>query len=210
MKVYETLVGKKPIIFTNNDSAYSTALEFLKNNITPIILDTRDSSEGELVKEVQEQGVQIKFNSGVADTKGHLKIKSATIGKLDEDKENFISYEEVECDCICMSGGWTPTVHLSSQAGNKLKFKEEIDAYVPDQKRQKESAVGAANGSYTLNQSLAEGFQVGFELSNKFTSNNSKVDTPISKEPSQEVHEKLWCMPLPSGKKTKKIYRFSK
>ena len=53
MKVYETLVGKKPIIFTNNDSAYSTALEFLKNNITPIILDTRDSSEGELVKEVQ-------------------------------------------------------------------------------------------------------------------------------------------------------------
>ena len=29
---------------------------------------------------------------------------------MDEDKENFISYEEVECDCICMSGGWTPTV----------------------------------------------------------------------------------------------------
>jgi len=54
MKVYGTLVGKKPIIFTNNDSAYSTAIEFLKNNIKPIILDTRDSSEGELVKEVQE------------------------------------------------------------------------------------------------------------------------------------------------------------
>ena len=130
MKVYETLVGKKPIIFTNNDSAYATALEFIKNDIKPIIVDTRDNSDGQLVKEVQEQGINIRFNSGIANTKGHLKIKSATIGTLDNQKENFISLEEVDCDCICMSGGWTPTVHLSSQAGNKLKFNEDIDAFV--------------------------------------------------------------------------------
>ena len=33
MKVYGVLVGKKPLIFTNNDSAYETALEFKKNNV---------------------------------------------------------------------------------------------------------------------------------------------------------------------------------
>ena len=129
MKVYETLVGKKPIIFTNNDTAYSTALEFLKNDIVPVILDTRNNSNGELVKEVKQKGVNIRFNSGIADTKGHLKIKSAVIGELDKDKENFTSLESIDCDCICMSGGWTPTVHLSSQAGNKLKFNEEIDVF---------------------------------------------------------------------------------
>jgi len=208
MKVYETLVGKKPIIFTNNDSAYATALEFLRNDIKPIIVDTRDSSEGQLVKEVQGHGIAIRFNSGVANTKGHLKIKSATIGTLDGQKENFISLEEVECDCICMSGGWTPTVHLSSQAGNKLKFNEDIDAYVPDKKRQKETAIGSANGAFTLNQSLAEGFQVGFELSNKFTSNNIKTDVPNSNEPDQKPHEKLWCMPLPNGQKPKRFIDF--
>ena len=208
MKVYETLVGRKPIIFTNNDSAYATALEFLKNDIKPIIVDTRDGSDGQLVKEVQEQGITIRFNSGVANTKGHLKIKSATIGTLDSQKENFISLEEVDCDCICMSGGWTPTVHLSSQAGNKLKFNQDIDAFVPDKKRQKETAVGSANGAFTLNQSLAEGFQVGFELSNKFTSNNVKTDTPTSNEPDQKPHEKLWCMPLPNGQKPKRFIDF--
>ena len=208
MKVYETLVGRKPIIFTNNDSAYATALEFLRNDIKPIILDTRDSSDGQLVKEVQEQGIKIRFNSGIANTKGHLKIKSATIGTLDSQKENFISLEEVDCDCICMSGGWTPTVHLSSQAGNKLKFNEDIDAFVPDKKRQKETAVGSANGAFTLNQSLAEGFQVGFELSNKFTSNGVKTDTPTSNEPDQKPHEKLWCMPLPNGQKPKRFIDF--
>ena len=208
MKVYETLVGKKPIIFTNNDSAYATALEFIKNDIKPIIVDTRDNSDGQLVKEVQEQGINIRFNSGIANTKGHLKIKSATIGTLDNQKENFISLEEVDCDCICMSGGWTPTVHLSSQAGNKLKFNEDIDAFVPDKKRQKETAVGSANGAFTLDQSLAEGFQVGFELSNKFTSNDIKTDTPISNEPDQKPHEKLWCMPLPNGQKPKRFIDF--
>jgi heterotetrameric sarcosine oxidase alpha subunit len=208
MKVYETLVGKKPIIFTNNDTAYSTALEFIKNDIEPIIVDTRDSSNGELVKEVQQKGISIKFNSGIADTKGHLKINSAIIGKLDSSKESFISEETVECDCICMSGGWTPTVHLSSQAGNKLKFNDDIDAFVPDKKRQKETAIGAANGSFTLNQSLAEGFQVGFDLSNKFTDQNNPTNSPNSNEPSYEKHEKLWCMPLPSGKKPKRFIDF--
>ena len=208
MKVYETLVGKKPIIFTNNDTAYSTALEFIKNDIEPIIVDTRDRSNGELVKEVQQKGISIKFNSGIADTKGHLKINSAIIGKLDSSKESFISEETVECDCICMSGGWTPTVHLSSQAGNKLKFNDDIDAFVPDKKRQKETAIGAANGSFTLNQSLAEGFQVGFDLSNKFTDQNNPTNSPNSNEPSYEKHEKLWCMPLPSGKKPKRFIDF--
>jgi len=208
MKVYETLVGKKPIIFTNNDSAYATALEFIKNDIFPTIVDTRDSSDGDLVKEVQSKGINIRFNSGIANTKGHLKIKSAQIGKLDHTKENFISLEQVDCDCICMSGGWTPTVHLSSQAGNKLKFNESIDAFVPNQKRQKETAIGAANGSFTLDQSLAEGFQIGFELSNKFTNQNIKTDKPQSNEPHQNPHEKLWCMPLPEGEKPKQFIDF--
>ena len=79
MKVYGTLVGKKPIIFTNNDSAYKAAIEFNKNNIKALILDTRENSDGDLVKEAQSLGLEIKFNSGVADVKGRLKISSAIL-----------------------------------------------------------------------------------------------------------------------------------
>jgi len=38
MKVNGVLVGKKPIIFTNNDSAYDTAIEFKKNGVDPLLL----------------------------------------------------------------------------------------------------------------------------------------------------------------------------
>ena len=30
-----------------------------------------------------------------------------------------------------MSGGWTPTVHLFSQSRGKLRFDEELQAFVP-------------------------------------------------------------------------------
>ena len=44
MKVYGVIVGKKPIIFTNNDSAYDTAIEFKKNGVDPLIVDVRANS----------------------------------------------------------------------------------------------------------------------------------------------------------------------
>ena len=48
LKVYGVLVGKKPLIFTNNDSAYETAIEFKKNGISPLILDTRSNPNSEI------------------------------------------------------------------------------------------------------------------------------------------------------------------
>ena len=42
IKVYGVLVGKKPIIFTNNDSGYETAIDFKKNGIDPLVVDVRD------------------------------------------------------------------------------------------------------------------------------------------------------------------------
>ena len=57
--------------------------------------------------------------------------------------------EEISCDCICVSGNWTPTVHLSSQSGNKLKFNEKINAFITNQPHQNESTKRGANGSLT-------------------------------------------------------------
>ena len=89
-------------------------------------------------------------------------MNSATIGKLSDDKSYYESLEKVSCDCICVSGNWTPTVHLSSQSGNKLKFDKKIDAFIPSKSRQNESTIGSANGSFTLKQALEDGFSRGY------------------------------------------------
>jgi len=208
MKVYGVLTGKKPLIFTNNDSAYDTAIEFKKNGIDPLIVDVRTNSESSVVKEAKNLNINIKFSHGVVNSKGYLRVSSATIGKLNSDKSDYENLENVSCDCICVSGNWTPTVHLSSQSGNKLKFDEKINAFIPNQSRQNESTIGSANGSFTLKKSLDEGFNKGYELSNKITGKNVKSTTPTSNEKIYSQHDKFWCMPLPKNKYYKRCVDF--
>ena len=208
MKVYGVLVGKKPLIFTNNDSAYETALEFKKNNVEPIILDTREEHSSELIDEAKSKGIDIRFSHGVIVANGYKKVKSAKIGKLNKDKNSFEKIETVDCDCICVSGFWTPSVHLASQSGNKLKYEEKIDAFIPDKKKQHETSVGAANGSFTLEESLKHGFENGSNLSAKITETKTEISIPNVNEKKYGAHDKFWCMPLPKNENPKRFVDF--
>ncbi len=210
MKVYGVLVGKKPIIFTNNDSAYETAIEFKNNGAEPIVIDTRKNQDSELINEAKNKGINIKFNYAVIKANGYKKVKSAIIGELSEDKTSYKKTLTVECDCICVSGFWTPSVHLASQSGNKLKFEEKIDAFVPNKSKQNEITVGSANGDFTLQNSLNSGFDVGNKVAKRVKNNNKEINIQVPKvtEKKQNIHDKFWCSPLTKNTKAKRFVDF--
>ena len=208
MKVYGVLVGKNPFVFTNNDSGYETAIEFKKNGIDPLVLDTRKSPNSEIIKEAKELNIKIKNSYVVVAAKGYKKVKSADISKISDDKTKISEIENIKCDSICVSGFWTPSIHLASQSGNKTKFNEQIDAFVPNQKKQKESTLGSANGIFTLEETLQTSFEKGNELSKQFTNNDKKISAPAVVEKKTSQHDKFWCVPLPKGKKYKRFLDF--
>ncbi len=208
MKVYGVLIGKKPIIFTNNDSGYETAIEFKKNGVNPVVLDTREDQNSELINEAKDLDIKIKFSYAVIVAHGYKKVKSATIGKLNKDKIDFENTEQIDCDSICVSGFWTPTVHLASQSGNKLKFNDSIDAFVPDKSKQNEHSLGAANGTFTLQDTLKNSFNTGSEVSKSITKKDEKIQIPNTNERKYSAHDKFWCSPLPKGKNYKRFVDF--
>ncbi len=208
MKVYGVLVGKKPLIFTNNDSGYETAIEFKKNGVNPIILDTRSKPSSDIITEAKDLNIEIKFSYVVVAAKGYKKVKSADIAKISDDKKELFNIENIECDCICVSGFWTPSIHLASQSGNKSKFNEKIDAFVPDKSKQKENTIGSANGIFTLEETINDAFDKGFDVSNKITEKNIKVSAPTVVEKKSTEHDKFWCVPLPKGKSYKRFLDF--
>ena len=208
MKVYGVLVGKKPIIFTNNDSAYETAIEFKKNGVDPIVLDSRKELSSDLINEAKSLGINIKFEYVVVNANGYRKVKSADIAKISNDKTKLGKIENVVCDCICVSGFWTPTIHLASQSGGKTKFNEEIDAFIPSKSKQNETTVGSANGIFNLQDSLNTSFEVGYNLSKKITNEDNKLSVPTVVEKKNSKHDKFWCVPLPKGKKYKRFLDF--
>tara|TARA_Y100000590_G_scaffold87986_1_gene98777 strand:+ start:3857 stop:6853 length:2997 start_codon:yes stop_codon:yes gene_type:complete len=208
LKVYGVLVGKKPLIFTNNDSAYETAIEFKKNGIWPVVVDSRKNPDSEMINEAKNMGIEIKFSHVVVSAKGYKKVKSADIAKISENKKELSKIENISCDCICVSGFWTPTIHLSSQSGNKTKFNEEIDAFVPDKSKQNETTLGSANGVFNLEDTLKNSFEAGYNVSNKITNKDNKISTPQVTEKKHTKHDKFWCVPLPAGKKYKRFLDF--
>ena len=208
LKIYGVVVGKKPLVFTNNDSGYETAIEFKKNGISPIILDTRSNPNSEIIDEAKALNIEIKFSHVVIVAKGYKKVKSADIAKISDNKKDLGKIENIVCDCICVSGFWTPTIHLTSQSGNKTKFNETIDAFVPGQSKQKETTLGAANGTYTLEETLKTSFDAGSKIAKKITTNDIKISIPSITEKKSTKHDKFWCVPLPKGKNYKRFLDF--
>ena len=208
LKIYGVLVGKKPLVFTNNDSGYETAIEFKKNGIDPVVLDTRKDPSSEIVNEAKSLNIDIKFSYVVVAAKGYKKVKSADIAKISEDKKQLSQIESISCDCICVSGFWTPTIHLASQSGNKTKFNEDIDAFIPGQSKQNETVLGSAKGIFTLEETLKTSFEKGSELSKKITNKENNISLPSVVEKKHSNHDKFWCVPLPEGKNYKRFLDF--
>ena len=148
---YGVSSGLKNIIFTNNDSAYETALSLFEKGISVKIIDIRKKSTSNIVKNAEELGIQIYWNSTVVNTFGYKKVNSLEIMDLSEDGSNVKgNIDKMECDCLAISGGWTPMVHMHTQSGGKLDFREIDQVFVPNEKNENQINVGSCNGDFEL------------------------------------------------------------
>ena len=156
---YFTKDVKKIVIFSNNDTAYQTAIDFFYKQEVEVqaIIDVRKNSNGDLVKKAKELEIKIFFNHAVIDTKGRKKINSVIISELNESLDKTIGKsKELSCDLLCVSGGWTPTVHLFSQSKGKLFYRESDATFIPEKSFQNEISIGACNGTFELYEILKE------------------------------------------------------
>ena len=147
------------VIFTNNDYAYKTAIDFklINKSNKILVIDIRNDSKGDLVKEAKSLGIKILFNHVITNTKGRKKINSIFVHKIDKKNNKIInSYGKIKCDLLCVSGGWSPTVHLFTQSRGKLIFRESDSTFIPNKSFQNEISIGACNGTFALDKILDE------------------------------------------------------
>ena len=117
---YAARPGSAAVIFTTHDAAYSAALDLARAGVRiAAIADLRADAEGALPNLARAAGLRVLTNTTVAETKGRLRISSATLQPLGGG-----SAETLRCDLLLMSGGFTPSVHLFSQSLGKLRFDE--------------------------------------------------------------------------------------
>ncbi len=153
---YAVLPGQRVVIFTNNDDAYRTAFDAQRAGArTVTVIDMRAEVDAALTRKVRGAGIALHVSAYIAAVNGKT-VESVALAHTDGSR-----IERLDCDVVASSGGWTPTVHLYSQAGGKLHFDATINSFVPHTVRAAMTVVGAANGEFTLAGALQQGHQAG-------------------------------------------------
>ena len=145
-------IGDRTVIVTNNDEAYRTALVLHQAGLTvTAVVDARPVADGALVQAVRDLGIRVLTGSGIGGVTGGKRVTGVAI--CAQAGEGAV-LEEIACDVVAMSGGWSPVVHLWSHCGGKLLWDEGLALFRPDPARPPTGAdgtgfvqaVGAANG----------------------------------------------------------------
>jgi sarcosine oxidase, subunit alpha len=150
-------VGARVVVATACDSAYRAAIELNAAGIdVPLIADLRPQLTA-AAEEARSTGIEVMTNMHVAWTHGRRRVSAVEI----EERGGGTFRRRIECDALLMSGGWTPSVHLVSQARIPLDFDADRQIFVPAATKDGVVAAGGCNGTFDLAAGLREGYAAG-------------------------------------------------
>jgi len=162
---YGVAPGNKLVVFTTNDNAYQTALDWHETGRDVVaVIDTRSNPSGDIVAAVKAKGISVIAGHGLIEAQGNQRVKRALIAPINAlGTEVTGPVRRLDCDLIACSGGWSPAIHLSSHTGAKPVWDESIVGFRPGESKQQERSAGACRGTFDLIGCLAEGATAGAE-----------------------------------------------
>jgi len=192
---YAVLPGRRAVVFTNNDSAYQTAIDLARSGITVVaIVDSRSS--GMTGESAVAADIPVLKGHVVVDVQGKKRVTGVRVGKWSGDPSATIEGTmRIDCDLVAMSGGWNPAVHLHSQGGGGNVWSDELHCFVPGQSTQANQSVGSGNGKWSLSDCLKEGRTVGSEAATRCGLKPADVSVPRTEDEKTFRIEPLWRVP---------------
>ena len=155
--------GDRTVIVTNNDDAYRTAIALKSAGLeVPVVVDARAEANGDLPAKARAMGIRVETGRAIAKVQGSKRVTGVSLC-LQAGEGAVI--EEIPCDAVAMSGGWSPVVHLWSHCGGKLTWDDAIAAFIPDPARPPVNhdgsamvtVAGAAAGLFSTDQAIESG-----------------------------------------------------
>ncbi len=193
--------GDRTVVVTNNDDGYRTAIALREAGLAvPAIVDARANPAGDLVARARALGLRIEAGRGIAKVKGGKRVTSVAIC-LQAGEGAVI--DEIACDAVAMSGGWSPVVHLWSHCGGKLIWDMEHACFRPDPARPPLNhdggalvmAAGAANGAMKADVALADATVQAEAAVAALGMKPNKAKAPVAEAVVEGPMEAVWIMP---------------
>jgi methylglutamate dehydrogenase subunit C len=123
---YALTLGRRVLIASNNDSAWTTAIDLAAAGARVTIADERPKANAPLEAVARQAGIDIRLATQLVRARGGRTVQGAELQAADSSKT-----QSIDCDLIGMSGGWSPTVHLTSHTGLRPVYDSAIGALLP-------------------------------------------------------------------------------
>ncbi len=202
---YGVSVGDRTVVVTNNDDAYRTAITLKQLGLeVPMILDARASGGGALADEARALGIRVENGKAIAKVEGSKRVTGVAI--CAQAGEGAV-LEEIKCDAVAMSGGWSPVVHLWSHCGGKLIWDSAQAHFRPDPANPPRgakgegfvSAAGSANGHLDLAGALLDADAAGKSAAKAMGHKPKSTKAPTATTTQEAPLAPVWLMPQGAG-----------
>ncbi|WP_411036954.1 2Fe-2S iron-sulfur cluster-binding protein [Shinella sp. BYT-45] len=111
---YAAAPGRRVVVFTNNDSAYASARILHAAGVSvSAIADLRPAVPDAAKAIARDVGAELLVDHVVVATRGRRAIDGVVVRSGDG------STRRLACDCLAISGGWSPAIQLATHGGSK-------------------------------------------------------------------------------------------
>ena len=175
--------GRSVAVFTNNDDAHRTAHDLANAGIrVAALVDVRDG--------VDSSGrFPVFAGARIVGTRGRKGLREIAVatgsGKL----------HRIATDCLAVSGGWNPALHLACHMNGRPVWREDIAAFVPEAGMVPGlRPAGAANGAFTTQMALNDGAAAAVEALEAMGLKPGTADPPRAEDGGTRIHA-YWEVP---------------
>ena len=151
---YGVRPGSRAVVFANHDRAYAAAMMLYEAGVSiAAIIDPRlENASAGHARRAQDAGLTVLRGCVIRRARGRHHVSG-----VDVDVHGGGARRSLDCDLVAVSGGYSPAVHLFSQARGTLRYDEPTASFMPDRSPLPIFAAGSINGAATVQSAIDDG-----------------------------------------------------
>ena len=185
---WAAVAGRRVAVFTCHDEGWRTATDLAAMGIeVTALVDARTGVAP------PRGDWRVLTGADVVGTRGRLGLREIMVG-------DGAGIRPIPADCLAVSGGWNPALHLTCHLGGRPVWQPAISAFVPAPGAVPGLvAAGAAAGAFSTRAALAEGAAAGLAAARDLGFAAVAADVPAAEDGGAEVPP-FWQVPGVKGR----------
>ncbi len=186
--------GKSTIVFTCNDDGWRTVKDLQSaGQVVEAVIDSRSAEEIASVR-AGAGDIPVFSKARVISTDGRKGLQAVTF--LNSNGRPVT----LEADCLAVSGGWNPVVHLTCHRRSQPVWNDKISAFVPGADLPEGMLVaGAANGALSTHGALVQGTEAARRVLVDLGFGQARVSVPDAEDAPVAISP-LWHVAESKGR----------